>query len=75
MQYLVKVVNRSSLSDTPSTLGSNKIIQSRGQRNTMRGITGTGIAVDLNPDPNNISIIRYRNFRCFRHNTGLGGPT
>ena len=69
-------ISFTSLSDTPNTLGSNKIpvSNSAGNAITMRGITGTGIAVDLNSDPNNIQLSVTGTSVASDTTPGLGGP-
>ena len=69
-------ISFTSLSDTPSTLGANKIpvSNSAGNAITMRGITGTGIAVDLTSDPNNIQLSVTGTSVASDTAPGLGGP-
>ena len=69
-------ISFTSLSDTPNTLGSNKIpvSNSAGNAITMRGITGTGIAVDLTSDPNNIQLSVTGTSVASDTSPGLGGP-
>ena len=69
-------ISFTSLSDTPSTLGANKIpvSNSAGNAITMRGITGTGIAVDLTSDPNNIKLSVTGTSVASDTAPGLGGP-
>ncbi len=69
-------ISFASLSDTPSTLGANKIpvSNSAGNAITMRGITGTGITVDYTTDPNNIKLNVTGTSVAGDTNPGLGGP-